>query len=296
MITHRLLACATLLPFTAVVAGAVLELRPTADSIAVHRAGAATPLVVQMAKPDFRPYLHPIHGPDGKGVLTEFSPGHHKHQTGLYIGVTRINGRDHFHHPGDGYFTRKALTPGKTGEGSAAWTVVYDLNGANGKPVLAETQTWTLTDAGAHYLLDLEWTMAATVAVTVGRYDYGGLFMRMPWTQATGGTAVNSLGDRNGACEGKPARWVDVGMPIAGRDTPAHIAVIDHPGNPGHPVLWRVDGQLGVGPCRARSGDWSIPAGQAVTQRYRLVVYAGALDTTLVDAAAKALGDAAGKK
>ena len=41
---------------------------------------------------DHRPYLHPIISPDGKGVLTEYSPGHHKHQTGLYWGFTRING------------------------------------------------------------------------------------------------------------------------------------------------------------------------------------------------------------
>jgi len=144
--------------------GAVLELRPTADNIAVHRVGAASPLVVQMAKPDYRPYLHPVHGPDGKGVLTEFSPGHHKHQTGLYIGVTRLNGRDYFHHPGNGYFTRTALTPGKAGEGSAAWTVVYDLNGADGTPVLTDTQVWTLTDADSHYLLVVEGTMTAKTA------------------------------------------------------------------------------------------------------------------------------------
>ena len=39
-----------------------------------------------------RPYIHPIVSPDGKGILTEYSPGHHKHQTGLYWGFTRING------------------------------------------------------------------------------------------------------------------------------------------------------------------------------------------------------------
>ena len=56
------------------------------STLSVFREGEKNPIVVQNAKPDFRPYLHPIAAPDGKGVLTEYSPGHHKHQTGLYWG------------------------------------------------------------------------------------------------------------------------------------------------------------------------------------------------------------------
>ncbi|MBD0258136.1 MAG: PmoA family protein, partial [Cytophagales bacterium] len=70
-----------------------------AGTLSVFRAGTSNLVLTQHAKPDFRPYLHPIAAPDGKGVLTEYSPGHHKHQTGLYWGFTRVNGRDYFHHP-----------------------------------------------------------------------------------------------------------------------------------------------------------------------------------------------------
>jgi hypothetical protein len=30
--------------------------------------------VTQVARPDFRPYLHPLRAPDGRGVLTEGCP------------------------------------------------------------------------------------------------------------------------------------------------------------------------------------------------------------------------------
>ena len=64
------------------------------NTISVYRDNVAEPILTQNARPDFRPYLHPIVAPDGKGVLTEFSPAHHKHQTGLYWGFTKVNGRD----------------------------------------------------------------------------------------------------------------------------------------------------------------------------------------------------------
>ena len=52
--------------------------------VSVFRKGEDEPILVQHAKNGFRPYIHPIIAPDGKGILTEYSPGHHKHQTGLY--------------------------------------------------------------------------------------------------------------------------------------------------------------------------------------------------------------------
>src|SRR5687768_14658634 len=73
-------------------------------TISVYREGSKKPILVQHAKPDFRPFIHPIVAPDGKGTLTENSPGHHKHQTGLYWGFTKVNGRDYFHNPGADYW------------------------------------------------------------------------------------------------------------------------------------------------------------------------------------------------
>ena len=57
------------------------------DTISVYRADVEQPIVTQNALQGHRPYLHPINAPDGKGSITEYSPGHHTHQTGLYWGL-----------------------------------------------------------------------------------------------------------------------------------------------------------------------------------------------------------------
>ena len=75
-------------------ANANIQYDENAETISVFR--GETLLLVQNVKSDIRPYIHPIIAPDGIGVLTEFSPSHHKHQTGLYWGLKKVNGRDYF--------------------------------------------------------------------------------------------------------------------------------------------------------------------------------------------------------
>ncbi|MBC7572121.1 MAG: PmoA family protein [Spirosoma sp.] len=249
-----------------------------AGTIAIFRVGGKTPIVTQEAKADFRPYLHPIVAPDGKGVLTEYSPGHHKHQTGLYWGYTRVNGRDYFHHPQGDYWRRvsaKVLTA--TGP-QVKWQTVYDLLDSTGTAVLTETQTWTMREVQNKFLLDLEWEGEAKTDVTIGKYDYGGLFLRMPWKPGIKGEVVNAARQRNEKAEGQRAMWVDAGMQVEGRDDLAHIAIFDHPDNKGYPQTWRVDPQLGIGPARARTGAWTIKKGDTEVIRHEIVVYTGTLN------------------
>ena len=167
------------------------------------------------------------------------------------------------------------------------WSVTYDWLGKDGSAQLAETQGWTMVDHGSYYTLDLHWSAQAAIDVTFGKHEYGGLFLRMPWKQETGGKAINSEGRENGGAEGQRAKWVDTGMPIEGRDKDdwGRIAILDHKDNPGHPALWRVDGQLGVGPAPSRAGDWKIKKCEPAKFRYRLVVYTGNFDKQLVEKA-----------
>lgn len=256
-----------------------------AGTIAVFRANGKEAIVTQVAKPNFRPYLHPIVAPDGKGLLTEYSPGHHKHQTGLYWGFTRVNGRDYFHHP-DGDYWRKVSAKVVQGSGTEVkWQTVYDLLDSTGHAVLTETQTWTMREQDGKYFLDLEWMGDAKTNVTIGKYDYGGLFLRMPWKSGIKGEVINAARQRNEKAEGQRAMWTDVGMQVEGRDNLAHIAIFDHPDNKGFPQTWRVDGQLGIGPVRARMGEWKIDKGDTEIIRHELVVYTGQLnDVELNDA------------
>lgn len=261
------------------------RIEQNAETGALHilRAVSGESVLTQEAQPDFRPFLHPIHAPDGKGVLTELSPGHHKHQTGLYWGITRLNGRDYFHHPGDGYWQRKSAKVVQSQGPEVSWEIEYDLLGKEGQAILTETQQWTMSEDKGRYILDLVWKGLANVDVTVGEYNYGGLFLRMPWKPKIKGAATNGAGQTNREAEGQRAPWVDVGMEIEGREDAGHIAILDHHKNKGYPQPWRVDGNLGVGPVRARLGDWTIEKGQAEIIRHRIVVYTGELDTPMLN-------------
>jgi len=293
-LSHLRFSCALLVAASAHLSHAAnLTLRqdPATHTISVYRDNVAAPILTQNAKPDFRPYLHPIVSPDGKSVLTEFSPSHHKHQTGLYWGITRVNGRDYFHNPDNGYWRRVSSNTLVTQGAEVKWSTVYHLLDATGQAIMAETQTWTMRDSGDRYLLDLEWQGEGLIDLTVAKYDYGGLFVRMPWRAGMEGGVVNSNRQRNDRATGQRAIWVDVGLKLEGRTDQAHIAVFDHPKNSGYPLPWRVDGQMGVGPSRAISGDWSIAKGKTETVRHQLVVYTGALtDLALTDAWKKYTG------
>jgi putative membrane-bound dehydrogenase-like protein len=255
------------------------------ETISIFREGdESTAILTQNAKPDFRPFLHPIMAPDGQGVLTEYSPGHHKHQTGLYWGFTRVNGRDYFHHPGEGYWKRKSATILQPNGDRVAWQTVYELIGEDGGAILTETQKWAIREESGRFFIDLDWVGEALTEVKIGKYDYGGLFLRMPWKEGIRGEVTNAARQKNARAEGQRAMWVDVGMQVEGRSDLAHIAIFDHPKNDGFPQPWRVDGQMGIGPVRARLGDWSIPEGESKRIRHQLVVYTGEFsDTKLMD-------------
>ncbi|MCE6987749.1 PVC-type heme-binding CxxCH protein [Dyadobacter sp. CY323] len=250
----------------------------TSETIKIFRGTETKPIVTQNAKANFRPYLHPIEAPDGKGVLTEYSPGHHKHQTGIYWGYTRVNGRDYFHHPDEGYWKRVSAKVIESKGAEVKWQTVYDLLDSTGTAVLTETQNWSIRVKDGKYLMDLEWNGEANTDVTIGKYDYGGLFVRMPWKAGIKGEVVNAARQKNEKAEGQAAMWVDIGMQVEGRNNLAHIAILDHPGNKGYPQTWRVDGQLGAGPARARKADWHIKKGETETIKHELVIYTGELN------------------
>jgi hypothetical protein len=235
-------------------------------------------LLTQHVKPAVRPYIHPIVAPDGNGNLTEFSPAHHKHQTGLYWGLKKVNGRDYFMNWREDYWRRISATVIDQRGTAVKWRTTYDLLDDHGAAVLTETQTWTMSLAGGKFFLDLEWRGVARKEVTMEKFYVGGLFLRMPWREGMEGDAINSEGKRNSEAEGQRARWTDIGLPIDGREDRAHIAILEHPANAGFPNAWRVDNELGVGPSRQILGDWSIQSGQTETIRYRLVVYTGVFD------------------
>src|SRR3546814_12533738 len=79
------------------------------------------------------------------------------------------------------------------------------------------------------FVLDREWKGQSKTQATIGKYDYGGLFLRMPWKKGIQGEVINPARQRNGQAEGQRAMWVAVGMQVEGREDMAHIGIFDHP-------------------------------------------------------------------
>jgi len=296
----------------------IFRIEQTDTEIKVFSDGGTSAVVTQNAKPDFRPYIHPILAPGTEVELTQYSPGHHKHQTGLYWGFTRVNGtgatpeelkewfynrdkpediqekigRDFFHNPGGDHWQKvssEVLVP----EGrEVQWKTVYNMLDGNKNPILKETQIWTFTQKEDKYFLSLEWQGEALADITVNEFDYGGLFLRMPWEKGVKGEVVNAALQKNERANKQRAMWADAGMEIEGLDGWGHIAIFDHSDNQGYPQPWRVDPQMGMGPVLAKSGDWKIEKGETKIFQYEVVAYSGNLDDTkMTDLWADYVGD-----
>jgi hypothetical protein len=238
----------------------------------------SAPILVQHAKQDERPFIHPIVAPDGKGTLTQYRPEHHPHQTGLYWGLKMVNGRDYFMNWRQDYWRKVSDSVFNAKGQSVQWQTAYDLLDEKGMVCLTETTNWTFQIKDGTYWIDLVWKGNAKTDITFGKFYVGGLFLRMPWFKGIAGEVINANGQKNQEAEGQKAIWTDIGMAIKNRNDWGHFAIFDHPQNNSFPVAWRVDNELGVGPSRQITGDWTLRKGETEVVRYRLVVYTGKFD------------------
>ncbi|MFY0651722.1 MAG: PmoA family protein [Cyclobacteriaceae bacterium] len=288
------------------------------STILVFQKGISIPVLTQKVGADFRPYIHPLLAPNSEAQLTQYSPGHHKHQTGLYWGFTRVNGgdlpkdtikkwfykkevpesirknlgRDYFHNPENGYWKKVSAEVLKGKGERLRWRTVYNMLDEEGKVIMEETQIWEFSQEDGRNVLNLEWQGKAIEDIKVNKFDYGGLFLRMPWNKEIDAEVVNAARQKNSRGDRQRAMWADVGMQIEGLDDWGHIAIFDHPDNEGFPQTWRVDGQFGIGPSRCIMGDWHIKKGDTKTYKHQLLAYTGKIgDVEMDELWAKYTGD-----
>jgi len=241
-------------------------------------------LLTHRAMTDRRPSIHPIVAPDGQGILTEDAPAHHPWQHGLYTGLNVVNDVGFWKETAqDGTFHSRPIAPPTVQGGTVCWTLETAWRAPDGTVFITERQDWALTDHVTTFELELDWRLHAEVDLTIGQYMAGGLFLRMPYVDECGGTAVNSERQINDAAEAQRARWVAVSMPISGRDGCAGMAIMDHPSNPDYPVTWRVDHQLGISPSRCIAGGWHVAKGDVDRYTYLITVFCGEPDLVALE-------------
>jgi hypothetical protein len=98
---------------------------------------------------------------------------------------------------------------------------------------------------------------------------------------SAGGTLFNANGQKNNDTWGKSAAWCDYSGPLGGKTV--GIAVLDQPQNFRFPTYWHVRpyglfcaNRFGIHDfTRQGDGSHTIPAGQSLTQRYRVIIHEG---------------------
>jgi putative membrane-bound dehydrogenase-like protein len=251
----------------------------------VRRGGELVDLVAYSTDPKFRPYLHPVKDPTGRITLTDDKPQDHPWQHGIFTGLHQVNGIDFWtEKEGKQHFLRIASIVQE--QDHVGWTAIAEWVGPDGKAVLEEEQsiTLTLTSDPEDYLIDFAWQLRpAGETVKIGRHDYGGLAVRMPFSPDH--SHLNSAGAVGKAAANQRADWCDVTRKFNG--VPFGITVIEHPKNPGFPNKWRVDDQGLINPSPSLSGDWTVEKGGSVQFNYRLVVHSGTPKPTRIQELAK---------
>ena len=243
-------------------------------------------------------FIHPIWSPAGE-VLTRVQPPDHYHHVGLWNPWTRteFEGRKiDFWNLADGQGTVRVQSVLSTVSdavfgGFHSVQEHVDLK-APGGPKVALEEEWQVgvwaADAGSDaWLVDFVSTLSCATdsPLTIEKYRYQGFGFRATasWDDETA-TLLTSEGKDKSDGNATRARWCDVRGP--GKDGPAGIVFMSHPGNFNHPEQIRIwptgmnEGKENVffnfNPAQDR--DWRLEPGRNYTLRYRMLVYDGTVD------------------
>lgn len=253
-----------------------------------------------------KPVLYPVIGPTGLPMTRHYpmreEPGEdqsHPHHRSVWFAHGLVNGHDFWtERPGSGRIVHRGFSEMRGGAEQAVLRSHNDWISADGRVQCADERTLIFHrgTAGARWL-DFIITLRATNGELVLGDTREGTFavrvaetMRVP--RGTGGRIENSEGQTDLGAWGRRARWCDYSGPVGGGL--AGITILDHPANPRHPTWWmaRDYGLLAANAfgqheferlADERAGELRVPAGEAVTFRYRLLLHAGELDRVEVE-------------
>ncbi len=252
-----------------------------------------------------KPFFYPVIGPTGKAVTRAYpmekvagESSDHPHQRSIWFTHGAVNGVDFWSEtPAAGKQVQRTLMPGKDGHIS-----VCDWFTVDNKKICEDTRTFRFFSSPSTRGMDVVWQIKASEgALTFGDTKEGSFGIRLADTMKVkggGGHIENSRGEKDGDTWGKRAEWVDYYGPVEGETL--GIAIFDHPKNFRHPTYWHVRdyGLFAVNPFGIHdfdveyvkdangkekivrrqpkgAGDYTVPAGETLTLRYRILVHKG---------------------
>jgi hypothetical protein len=290
---------------------ASVELKRSQDKIDVVIGGKVF-TTYYLSAATAKPYLMPLQTASGVVISRSFPVGNdvsgadakndsfEPHQRPLYFGHGNVDGLDYWgeqafdrffsdHAPqAYGHMLLKTVEDVAESGNQATVRARFRLLDPNAREIAEETQAYTFLGDEHTRTVDCEFVLYATAGpLVLGDTKEGTFGIRLTAElSAPHDHMLNSLGSRGeSAIWGKPADWVNYSGVVSGK--PVGIAVFDSPSSFRHPTTWhaRAYGLLAANPFalreftkdRNQDGSWTIPEGQSLKFRYRVLIYDGEL-------------------
>ncbi|MGD9722116.1 MAG: PmoA family protein [Pirellulales bacterium] len=248
-----------------------------------------------LTKSGSKPILWPLVAPGGKRVTRNWPmetgvPGEtdrdHPHQRSLWFTHGDVNGVD-FWSEGKGRIEHREFVKVAGGPDATIVTRNDWLSPDGSKLICQDERTLRFGADADRRWIDFEIVVKASDGpVVFGDTKEGSFGVRtassMRVDSKQGGKIVNSEGQSNQAAWGKPAAWVDYHGPVDGEVL--GIAILNHPTSFRFPTHWHVRtyGLFAANPfglsdftAGAQKGAYTLPAGETMTLRYRVLIHRG---------------------
>jgi hypothetical protein len=275
-----------------------VKIRPDGKDLEVSVGGS--PLTVYRGDGPNKPYFYPVIGPNGSEFTRAFpikkdvagEARDHPHQRSFWFTHGHVNGVDFWaSDPINGdkpNFGTIHETSRNTVSGVAVGLIrtTDDWLDHGGKKVLEDERAVRFYDTERARVIDFDVVLKATNGpVTFGDTKEGMFGLRvassMDVKNKTGGKITNAEGVTDDAAWGKASPWVDYTGPVAGRTV--GVAILNHPESFRYPTTWHVRpyGLFAANPFGwhdfglKKSGEYTIPAGESIRFRYRVVLHDG---------------------
>ena len=254
-----------------------------------------------LVKSGSKPILWPIIGPTGKLMTRDYPmrdrPGEkkdHIHQRSLWFSHGNVNGVNFWAEPqsapnlknlGDIQHVKFL----KVESGNPAVVVTQNIwIGPRDKKICEDQRTLRFGANSDARWIDFDITVKAGETPVTFVDDKEGVFgLRMAESITVdakqGGRIINNRGQVDGAAWGQTASWVDYHGPVDGQTV--GLAVMNHPSSFRYPTYWHVRtyGLFAANPFgilefthgKSPAGSYTIPAGETMTLRYRVLLHRG---------------------
>ena len=250
-----------------------------------------------------RPFFYPVNWLDGKTGMTRNYPmvegvegeeTDHIHHRGVWFSHRHISGHDFWGEtPKSGKIVHDKFLQIKSGAKVGVIRQTTKYISLEGDHICSDVREIRIHRRNDGRMLDFSVTVrAATRDIVMEDDKDAGMGIRVIPTmkvayrnkKPAGGHMVNSEGDRDGACWGKAAKWLDAHGTAGGKNL--GVAIFDHPDNPRFPTWWhaRTYGLITANAFGKRhfeglkdptAGNMKIRKGESRSWKYRFYWHEG---------------------